>query len=534
MKLYQKWVVAAIVFALLLAVAHEMQAQNKGIIIGPGGSGTGTTSEGFAFAYTLDSLNTTDGTPDTIFTFTAYQDTNYVVDAFIYGIRTGGTAGNPGDQFNKRLNYKYINVRDTLYDLQADGGTKEDVVGGGLTDAYFIVEGTDVKLVVRGVVDYDFSWYSQVLVTKVPYKEYATIGTGGAAGGYGSDYQAVDQFETINDTLWFQLRNDGQPPHFAVVGGSIGAGSIGGTELMSTPVAAGSYTNTDLTVDEDGRITAASNGSAALPSTDDQALTRSNDTIYLEDGGFVVLPDTTHTVNTDDQALTRSNDTIYLEDGGFVVLPDTSLAPKYFTNYIPFGDNSTLGGTTSIQFQYDETLNKLTLNSGTVDATMVLDAGGGGGDEAQLILTRGGLFDWMLMTGSAPANDLFLSGDGEDFIQFDGNAPSIIFEKQAYFGTATLTDAASITWDLEAAQTAKVTLTANRTLANPTNKKDGGHYAIRIIQDGTGSRTLTFGANYKFPGGTAPTLSTGASDVDIMTCVSDGTNMYCNLLNDFN
>lgn len=101
------------------------------------------------------------------------------------------------------------------------------------------------------------------------------------------------------------------------------------------------------------------------------------------------------------------------------------------------------------------------------------------------------------------------------------------YTKQQNFGTTTLTDAASIAWDLDDNQVAKVTLGGNRTMAAPTNMVDGGTYVLRVIQDGTGSRTLAYNAVFKWPdGGTAPVLSTAASSVDILTFISDGTNMY--------
>lgn len=94
------------------------------------------------------------------------------------------------------------------------------------------------------------------------------------------------------------------------------------------------------------------------------------------------------------------------------------------------------------------------------------------------------------------------------------------------FNATTLTDGANISWDLSQNQVASVTLGGNRTLSNPTNKVDGAVYILIVRQDGTGGRTLSFSSDYKFAGGTAPTLTTTASKADIMTFVCDGTNMY--------
>ena len=100
------------------------------------------------------------------------------------------------------------------------------------------------------------------------------------------------------------------------------------------------------------------------------------------------------------------------------------------------------------------------------------------------------------------------------------------FTKTQNFNATTLTDAASISWDASANQVTSVTLTDNRTLAAPTNMVDGGVYTLMVIQDGTGSRTLSYNAVFKFAAGTAPTLTTTASAKDILVFYSDGTNMY--------
>lgn len=82
-----------------------------------------------------------------------------------------------------------------------------------------------------------------------------------------------------------------------------------------------------------------------------------------------------------------------------------------------------------------------------------------------------------------------------------------------------LTDGATITPDFSAANNFSVTLGGNRTLANPTNIVAGQSGVIFISQDGTGSRTLSYGSYWDFPGGTAPTLTTTASAVDLIAYV---------------
>lgn len=84
-------------------------------------------------------------------------------------------------------------------------------------------------------------------------------------------------------------------------------------------------------------------------------------------------------------------------------------------------------------------------------------------------------------------------------------------------GTFALTDGATVSIDLANCENFRLTLGGNRTLANPTNATGGQMVNIRVHQDATGSRTLGYGTKYKFPGGTAPVLSTAASAADMLS-----------------
>ena len=84
----------------------------------------------------------------------------------------------------------------------------------------------------------------------------------------------------------------------------------------------------------------------------------------------------------------------------------------------------------------------------------------------------------------------------------------------------TLTDQAAIDWNLALGGAAKVTLGGDRTLNEASNKVNGAHYSLRIIQDGTGTRLLTWHATYRFPGGVEPALSAAVNNIDILLFVS--------------
>jgi hypothetical protein len=97
---------------------------------------------------------------------------------------------------------------------------------------------------------------------------------------------------------------------------------------------------------------------------------------------------------------------------------------------------------------------------------------------------------------------------------------------QNFNATSLTSTAASIAWDAAANQVTKHTFTENTTLANPTKLKDGATYIITFTQHASSPKTLAFGSAYKWPGGTAPTITATNSAVDIITFVSDGTNLY--------
>ena len=112
--------------------------------------------------------------------------------------------------------------------------------------------------------------------------------------------------------------------------------------------------------------------------------------------------------------------------------------------------------------------------------------------------------------------------DGTSLVEFNDGAYSK-FTAMAYFPEATLTDGSSIDWNVLTSPVAKVTLGGNRTLNAATGAQAGQFVSLLIIQDGTGSRTVTFNAAYEFKDDTAPTLTTTASKGDLFVFRYNGS-----------
>lgn len=100
------------------------------------------------------------------------------------------------------------------------------------------------------------------------------------------------------------------------------------------------------------------------------------------------------------------------------------------------------------------------------------------------------------------------------------------FSKAQRGSSVTLTSGATITPDFAAGNNFDLSLGTNATLANPTNLTAGQSGVIVITN---GAYTLAYGSYWKFPGGTAPTITTSAVSV-IAYYVESATRISANAI----
>ena len=183
------------------------------------------------------------------------------------------------------------------------------------------------------------------------------------------------------------------------------------------------------------------------------------------------------------------------------------------------GLGSTVGTTPAISI--DENL-QITTGGDIVmgGATPTLTIGDAGAEDAKIV------FD-----GNAQDFHIGLDDSADDLVIGLGNAlgttPAISIAEtlKTQFGggavgkTSTANATGSTTLDYDANQNFVLTATGNITLANPSTETVGQTGFIAIIQDGTGSRTLSLGTDYESPAGGGITLTTTANATDLLPYV---------------
>ena len=116
-------------------------------------------------------------------------------------------------------------------------------------------------------------------------------------------------------------------------------------------------------------------------------------------------------------------------------------------------------------------------------------------------------------------------------LEVNGATMSNSFLEKAFYSN---TSSYSVTIDWNNGNKQKITLAHNLTFTFTAPTTGVGSFTLILTQDGTGSRTVTWPASVKWPGGTAPTLSTAPGYIDVVTCLYDvGPVYYCQIGLDF-
>ena len=171
-----------------------------------------------------------------------------------------------------------------------------------------------------------------------------------------------------------------------------------------------------------------------------------------------------------------------------------------------------------------------TLTNKTLTSPIINEIDDANGNEQIIFSATASAVNEFTITNAATGNRPNISVTGSDTniglsITTKGTG-LVLFNDGAYNAEATLTDQATITWDVSTSPVAKVTLTASRTLAAPTNGAAGQFISIAIIQGGSGSYTVTWNSAYEFTGDVAPTLTTTVSKADLFVFRYNGTVWY--------
>ncbi len=268
--------------------------------------------------------------------------------------------------------------------------------------------------------------------------------------------------------------------------------------------------------------------------------------------GQLLIGNTTGNTLTKSTLTAGSNVTITNGTGSITIAADndnTQLSEEQVEDFV--GGMVTGNTETGISVTYED--GDGTLDFVVSDTTVAGDSGSTGITPGDTLTIAGGTNATTAMSGdtlTVNVDDAFLKNNADDTTSGTVTMANLIIGDGGNIGSAsdtdavaisaggvvtlatalktTLksnTDASTVTFDLNVANTHTVTLGDNRTLAI-SNETAGQKFIINLVQDGTGSRTVTWFSTIKWAGGSAPTLTTTANKADSFGFLCTGTDAY--------
>ena len=195
--------------------------------------------------------------------------------------------------------------------------------------------------------------------------------------------------------------------------------------------------------------------------------------------------------------------------------------------HIPNNVGIVFGGD-SEKIEGDGTDMTISANNLTVDAAADITLDSGGNDlnfaaGGTTVLTITNSSSDVIVKPIVDAKDLiFQQRDGTEVMRIEDGA-YMSLAAMAVNPEVALSDGANIAWNVLTSPVAKVTLAGNRNLSAASGGVAGQFVSLLVIQDGTGSRTLTPNAVYEFTGDVAPTLTTTANKGDLFVFRYNGS-----------